>query len=219
MIYILRKTIKGFTLVEMIVSLAIFSVVATVALGALVNIISANKKAQTLQSTITNLNFAMESMSRDMRVGGAFHCENNVVGAFNPDNSSDGVLDPLQCPIDTNKFIAFESSKKLFGPGPNECWAVVAYKFEENTSTTQTDDWILSRAQQESCNDTLGGSIPFVPVISPEDVKITTFAIQVTNDDYPISFIMIGGYTGVRERERTEFVVQTAISPRLLPGI
>lgn len=213
--YFNYKNKKGFTLVEMIVSLAIFSIVATVALGALVSIVSANKKAQTLQSTITNLNFALESLSREMRVGGKYHCENNQVGTFNPGSS----LSPLSCDADANNFLAFESSRKITGPSATTCFAVIAYKFELNTATADPNDYILSRAEQESCNDTLGsaGSIPFIPIISPEDVRITNFAIQVTNNTYPLAFIMISGYTGVRDREKTEFTVQTAVSPRLLP--
>ncbi len=216
MSYFKHTNKRGFTLVEMIVSLAIFSIVATVSLGALVSIVSANKKAQTLQSTITNLNFALESMSRDMRVGGKYHCENNQIGTFNPGSS----LSPLSCDVGANNFLAFESSRKIPGPGATTCFAVIAYKFELNTATTDPNDFLLSRAEQENCNDTLGGagSIPFTPIISPEDVRITDFAIQVTNNTYPLAFVMIAGYTGVRDREKTDFAVQTAISPRLLSG-
>ena len=65
---------KGFTLVEMIVALMIFSVVATVALGAVIKVISANRKAQTLQSAVTNMNFALDAVSRDLRVGSSYYC-------------------------------------------------------------------------------------------------------------------------------------------------
>ena len=60
---------QAFSLVEMIVSMAIFSVVAVIALGALTKIIASNRKAQSLQSSITNLNFMLDSMSRELRVG------------------------------------------------------------------------------------------------------------------------------------------------------
>ena len=72
--YILSNRNKGFTLIEMIVALALFAIVAVVALGALMKIISANKKAQSLQSAITNINYALESISREMRVGSNFSC-------------------------------------------------------------------------------------------------------------------------------------------------
>ncbi len=64
-----RKSSSGFTLIEMIVSLGVFTVVALVAVGALMKIMDANRKALTLKTAINNLNFALESMSREMRVG------------------------------------------------------------------------------------------------------------------------------------------------------
>ncbi|MES2216744.1 MAG: type II secretion system protein, partial [Patescibacteria group bacterium] len=68
-------TQKAFTLVEMIVALGIFSIVAVVALGALVKILSVNQKAQTLHQAMTNLNFSLESISRELRTGASLHCE------------------------------------------------------------------------------------------------------------------------------------------------
>lgn len=60
---------KGFTLVEMMVSLAIFSVVMVVALGAFLKIVDVNKRAQSIESAVNNLNFTMEAMSRELRTG------------------------------------------------------------------------------------------------------------------------------------------------------
>ncbi|MCR4334260.1 MAG: type II secretion system GspH family protein [Patescibacteria group bacterium] len=60
---------KGFSLIEIMVSLAVFSIVVLVAAGALLSIISGAKKTQALKSVINNLNFAMEDMSRNLRIG------------------------------------------------------------------------------------------------------------------------------------------------------
>src|SRR5258708_3814888 len=80
--FLFKNTTSGrgrrrFSLIEMMVSLAIFSIVALVATGALLKIIDANKKAQALKSVMNNLNFAVESMSREMRVGSTYHCDND----------------------------------------------------------------------------------------------------------------------------------------------
>ena len=71
-----KKTPKtaGFTLAEMLVSVALFAVVVTVAMGALITVLNANRKAQALQSVMNNLNFALEQMSRDMRVATNYDC-------------------------------------------------------------------------------------------------------------------------------------------------
>jgi len=61
--------VRGFTLIEFIVAVAIFVVVVLIAAGALLSIIEANRKTQSSKSVINNLNFALEGMSRSIRVG------------------------------------------------------------------------------------------------------------------------------------------------------
>lgn len=66
---------RGFTLIEMIVSLGVFSIVITIAVGALLVIISTNKQLQAEQSVMSNLAFAMDSMTREMRTGYSYYCD------------------------------------------------------------------------------------------------------------------------------------------------
>lgn len=66
---IINKNNKGFTLIEMLVAVALFSIVLVVAMGAILTVIDANRKAQTLSSVMTNLNFAIESMTRSIKTG------------------------------------------------------------------------------------------------------------------------------------------------------
>lgn len=90
----LRNRIKkvqvspGFTLVEMIVSVALFSIVMVVAITALLALIDANRKARTLQSVVNNLNVALDGMVRSLRMGNMYRC-----GGTDPIN--DG---PNSCP-------------------------------------------------------------------------------------------------------------------------
>ncbi len=56
------------------VAVSIFSIVVMVAIGATLSIVGANKKAQALSSVINNLNFAVESMVRDLRTGYNYSC-------------------------------------------------------------------------------------------------------------------------------------------------
>lgn len=65
---------KGFTLIEMIVSVGIFSVVMLVGITALLSVIDLNKKNQSLKVAVNNINLAMENMSRDIRTGTDYHC-------------------------------------------------------------------------------------------------------------------------------------------------
>jgi len=65
---------KGFTLIEMLVSVAIFTFVMLIATSAIFTIVAANKKAESLRSVMDNLNFALESMTRNIRTGSAYSC-------------------------------------------------------------------------------------------------------------------------------------------------
>ena len=69
-----KKLKQGFSLVEMLIATAIFMSIMTVAVTALLSIIDADKKAQAIKSTIDGLTFAVEDMSKDMRMGTNYEC-------------------------------------------------------------------------------------------------------------------------------------------------
>lgn len=79
---------SGFTLIEMIVSLGVFSVIMTIAVGALLILIASNRQLQNEQSILTTLSFALDSMTREIRTGSHYYCEvsNNRSTLF--DNTS-----------------------------------------------------------------------------------------------------------------------------------
>lgn len=56
------------------VSVAIFTIVMTIALGALLSMSESDRKAQSYKSVINNLNFALESMSRNIRTASDWRC-------------------------------------------------------------------------------------------------------------------------------------------------
>lgn len=69
-----KKNNTGFTLIEIMVSLSVFIIIMTVSLGAILSILDANDKAQTRKTSMDNLNYALESMSRTIRFGTNFYC-------------------------------------------------------------------------------------------------------------------------------------------------
>ncbi len=68
------KAERGFTLVEILVALALFITVMTIGLGSVINVLEANRKSDSLKSVMTNLNFALEVMSRDIKFGDSYSC-------------------------------------------------------------------------------------------------------------------------------------------------
>ncbi len=194
---------NGFTLIEIIVSMAIFSVVAVVALSALVKIVSANKKAQTLLDSVTNLNFALDSMTREMRVGSTYYCSDSYVGK-NGSNLSKQTCDG------TSSTVVFVSSKGTYTLDiPLEyCPFVYAYRF-----VSVTGGYKLQKYEQSSCSDIVTDA-SFYDFTS-DSVLITDYKLRVSGDAFQKAFVYIKGYAGVKEKDRTNFEIQTAISARI----
>lgn len=68
------KASAGFTLVELLVAVGVFSVAMLVGVGALLTMVGANHRAQAIQSVMNNLNYAVESAARTIPVGTNYHC-------------------------------------------------------------------------------------------------------------------------------------------------
>ena len=77
-----KNTERAFTLIEMLVSLTLFSFVITIALGSLFTIMKANEKAKVIKTVVNNLNIALEGMSREIRVGYDYVCNSNQCHKF-----------------------------------------------------------------------------------------------------------------------------------------
>lgn len=65
---------RGYTLLELIVSLAIFSIVITIVMGAYLTLISLDREIRSTNETVTNLSFAADSMARTIRTGTRYAC-------------------------------------------------------------------------------------------------------------------------------------------------
>ena len=70
----LKPAAQGFTLIEILVSVAIFTMVVVVSVGGLVVILNANRKTQSIATSVNNAFFATETMTRLMRTGYNYHC-------------------------------------------------------------------------------------------------------------------------------------------------
>jgi len=63
---------KGFTLIEMIVAVGVFTVAITLSLASFLNISAVQKKAEAFRLVNNNLNFALESMVREIKTGSGY---------------------------------------------------------------------------------------------------------------------------------------------------
>lgn len=70
----LRSLHGGFTLIELTVSVAVFSVAILIITSALLGVVDASRKAQTVRAAIDNVGSSVDNMSRLMRIGTTYHC-------------------------------------------------------------------------------------------------------------------------------------------------
>ncbi len=210
-----KSTTSGFTLVEMIVSIGIFIVVALISVGAFLKIMDANKKAQSLKTAINNINFALESMTRELRVGSNYYCYTDGDGIYElPGNTTlppSQSCDPLSNPLDPWT-IAFYSTH-TYAPtnGAPICNLIFAYAFHEGT---------LKKYEQKKCSDSVAMTL-YAPLVSP-DIVFSQAIISVETTDggtivrQPYIFLRLEGYSGQKVKTQTAFDIQTSISQRLI---
>jgi len=182
----------GFTLIEMMVSVSIFAIVMLVSTGALLSVVSNDRKAQAQQSSFSNIDFALESISRAMRVGATYRC---ITG-----NYSSASIDVSQDCNSGGSALAFEP----FG----------------GSSATPDDQVVFRLNGTQIERSTQGGaSSTFIPVTSP-DVVVEGLRFYVRGstlgDIYqPTVLISIYGHAGTAGNQ-VNFNVQTTVTERLL---
>lgn len=65
---------QGFTLIEMIVSLGLFTIVLFISTSAFLTIVNADRKSRAVRIATDNLNLALEDMQRRVRTGSYYWC-------------------------------------------------------------------------------------------------------------------------------------------------
>lgn len=68
------KNNQGFTLIEMIVSVSLFVVVALIVSGVFVTIAKANRQSQAIRVLSDNISFVLDTMSYNLKLGGEYSC-------------------------------------------------------------------------------------------------------------------------------------------------
>lgn len=191
---------KGFTLIELMVSVGIFALVLLLALSSIVTIIDVNRKARTLNEVMSNLNFAFESMTRSIKTGSSYNAGSGVVSSVGCDNVVDGItVEAIDPDADPEDFDTIE----------------IQYRLCEND-----DIGVIERRVG-------GGS--FAPITSEGvDIDILDFRVFAHNAggtpsefeggvDYPSGsqprvLIIIGGTIEQIRGAGSEFHIQTSVS-------
>ena len=172
-------------------AVTLFSVVMTISIGSLLSLVEANRKAQALNSVINNLNFALENMSRNIRVGNTYHCRTSSSVPPNIDTTKDcsngGIL------------FAFEGHKG---------------------DITDSTDQIIYRFINSRIEKSIDSGATFIRITAPE-VAINSmkfYVVGTTRGDtsQPRVVMTVQGTAGISARAQTDFNLQTTVSQRVL---
>ncbi len=86
---------RGFTLVEVMIAMAIFTILVTVGIGAVLGSMSQHKINQNTRSVMDSLNYVMEDMARNIRLSSNIHCYRS--GEPVPVALTSDPMDPQNC--------------------------------------------------------------------------------------------------------------------------
>lgn len=105
---------KGFTLIEIMIATALFSIITTVSFSAFFLILNKQKEIQVLSQVTNNLNMVLESISRELRMGYDYNISNNNKITFTTKEGLSGIFELKE--INGNGFI----KRKIEGRDTNK---------------------------------------------------------------------------------------------------
>ncbi|HPC12379.1 MAG TPA: type II secretion system protein [Candidatus Paceibacterota bacterium] len=180
---------KGFTLIELMVATSIFSMVMLASLGALFTLLGASKNSRATHTAMDNVNFALESMTRSIRMGSKYYC---VLGGQGlPESLTQG----KNCIVTPGTAISFLPQ----GADPKP----VSYKLASNNNGKT-----IERCKEQDCVQVISDAV---------DVKELSFYVAGAGAgdeaEQPRVFIKLKGEVKVKE-EIIPFFIQTFISQR-----
>jgi len=189
------KVKPGFTLIEMMVAVTLFAIVMMVGVGALLSLVEANKRAQAINSVMNNLNVAVESMARSVRVGTTYHCEESA----DPKTPA-ALATPRSCGASGGLLFAFESSEgNSSNPSDQVVYRINGTQIERSLQGGVNGSWAALTA----------------PEVTIESLK---FYVSGTTPGDALSPRVLIGIRGSAKvpKGSTNFHLQTSVVQRLL---
>jgi prepilin-type N-terminal cleavage/methylation domain-containing protein len=205
-----RRNAKGFTLIEIMVSVSLFLIVMVIVLGALLSIIEGNKKTQAINNVVNNLNGTVESMIRDIKTGYSYKCgvsRGQIVSTGGssgcnptiPQSSISFISTISGTPRSVQYWIEQDDDTGRFGIKKNYC--------PGNTASPAT-----ACLQSGNFKETYITS----PEINIEKMEFYVKSPNAGSGDQPGVFLIIKGTARINPTTLSDFSIQTFISQRLL---
>lgn len=188
---------SGFTLVEMLVSVALFTVTVTISMGSLLVLVDANARAQSVQVAVTNISFALDSMTRQLRTGTDWYC---------PPGGSTITTGPAPGGIRTGTFDCTDGTSLAFT--------------DTRSGNRYAYEWNGNSIQRKIDTDPFSGLGSWHNVTG-QNVRITNLRFVTTGTgnadaDQPTVTILVEAEVGDVAGLGTKIEVQTSVTQRKL---
>jgi prepilin-type N-terminal cleavage/methylation domain-containing protein len=193
---------RGFSLIEVLVSLSIFTIVMTISVGVLMVLIGANAQAQNTQSIMTNLTFALDSITRELRTGSDYYCGSSsslpTSGANTRNCASGG--DAISFNEGGRSLTDNASSRRIAIRLNNGTIERRLGNGDGDGNANEAEDW---------------------SALTSPDIVVTNMSFYVTgatrgDNKSPTATIYIEGIAGVEDGSEGRFHVQTTVVQQLL---
>lgn len=200
---------RGFTVIEIMVAVAIFSIIMVLGIGAVLNISNAHKKTEHVREVIDTLHFITEDISRNIRLGSVYNCQVST-GAI--DEPEDCTFNAGSAPYYS---IAFESVNGDTTDPDDQ----VVYRIVEVAGSNPSYGRIVKGVAGTTCDTSSSGS--GCSTLTPDDIQIDMSksgfnvynAEAVGSGEQPYVLLRIVGKT-MHKNIESPFAVQTVISQR-----
>lgn len=191
---------RGFTLLEMIVALAIFTIALFIATSTFLSVVNADRKSRGIRVATDNLNLALEDISRKIKTGYSYSC--------------DGGATVADCTSGSHSTLAFtdQAGTRIMyklGSGPG---TIVAGTVASGCGTGYA-------AGQGCILRSDDGGVSFITATSPE-ISITLLKFLVggsaiwPDTQQPSVIVVVSGSLGNQTATQVAFRVQTTITQR-----
>ena len=167
-------THTGFSLIEALISVALFSIVAVMSVGALTSLIDANNKARSQKVVTNNIYASIEKMTRDIRDGEGilpFSGTQNQITYLWDDDDNAGTA-----PIQVTYSLSGNTIYRHAGSGPT-----VAITASGNNGVTVTD--LSFTSLDQNLSDQQGGVQVTVKGLTGDGADATEFNIETVISD------------------------------------
>ncbi len=197
------KKQRGFTLVEMMVSVAIFTVIMTVGIGSLLSVLDKYRYAQETKEVSDSLNFVLEGLTREIRLGYNY-CSRNTLFPQST-GCDDSILFTYNNGTSKTDLIGFEASDNrgyiVYGVDNGVLYRRIYEKLASGGYATE--------ANQESLTDGKSVLVTRVRfhVMNAEEIEDQTQPL--------VWFQIVAEPQGQRDSSRS-YTIQSLVSQRVL---